>query len=93
MKTLNLEVPDEVYAAFEQMAAACGRSLEALALESLAQLVPTPGPLPTPGERQAARELLRRHMGALSSGDPHSGDNERIDADLAREYANTHEED
>jgi hypothetical protein len=33
----------------------------------------------------------RRYAGAIHSGDPHSADNDRIDADLAREYLNTHE--
>jgi len=84
-------VPDQLYEAFEHAAAARGRSVEALALESLAQLVPTARPPMTPAERRAARELLRRHCGAVNSGDPHFGDNERIDADLAREYASTHE--
>lgn len=93
MKTLTLEVPDQVYEAFEQMAATCGSSLEALAAESLARVAPPPRPPLTPAERRAERELLRRHSGAVNSGDPHSGDNERIDADLAREYAKTHEED
>lgn len=28
----------------------------------------------------------RRHFGSVHSGDPRSADNDRIDADLAREY-------
>lgn len=35
--------------------------------------------------------LVERHFGTLDSGDPDSGNNEKIDADLAREYADTHE--
>jgi len=35
---------------------------------------------------------LKRHMGRANSGDPDSANNERIDADLGREYGNTHEE-
>lgn len=35
----------------------------------------------------------RRFFGAWDSGDEHSADNERIDADLAREYGGTHEAD
>ena len=42
-------------------------------------------------ERAQAKARLKRFAGAVNSGDPHSADNERIDADLAREYANTHE--
>jgi len=33
----------------------------------------------------------RRHAGAFDSGDPHGSDNDRIDADLAREYGDDHE--
>ena len=92
MKTLTFEVPDELLEAFEQMAAKYGRSVEAIALECLAKHAPKPRSELTAEERRAARERLRRHMGAVNSGDPHSADNERIDADLAREYGSTHEE-
>ena len=40
----------------------------------------------TDAERRAALAALRRFSGAVDSGDLHSADNERIDADLAREY-------
>ena len=93
MKTLTIEVPDELYQAFEQTAAREGRRLDALTLEFLAEYARHGCPQPTAEERRAARELLRCHMGAVDSGDSHSGDNERIDADLAREYSSTHEED
>ena len=45
----------------------------------------------TEEEKQVARERFRQLAGALDSGDPHSADNERIDADLARSYADNHE--
>ena len=35
---------------------------------------------------------LRRHFGAVRSGDPRSADNERIDDDLGRSYADSHAE-
>ncbi len=35
---------------------------------------------------------ISRFFGAWSSGDPDSADNERIDANLAREYGATHDE-
>ncbi len=41
--------------------------------------------------READKEFIRRFAGALNSGNPRSGDNEQIDADLAREYESTHE--
>lgn len=37
-------------------------------------------------DRQAARDQFRRHAGAVSLGLTTGADNERIDADLAREY-------
>lgn len=42
-------------------------------------------------ERAQAKARLKSFAGAVNSGDPLSADNDRIDADLAREYANTHE--
>lgn len=46
----------------------------------------------TPEERAAARARLKRHFGRGHSGDRNAADNDRIDADLAHEYANTHED-
>ncbi len=40
-------------------------------------------------ELSVAREQLMHYAGAVDSGDPRSADNDRIDADLAREYAHT----
>jgi hypothetical protein len=34
---------------------------------------------------------LRRHFGSVHSGNSRSADNERIDADLARAYADSHD--
>jgi hypothetical protein len=55
----------------------------------LAQL---PGQRTDEDERITLARLLP-FCGAVSSGDPHSADNDRIDADLAAEYAATHDED
>ena len=35
---------------------------------------------------------IREMFGSWSSGNPHSSDNEQIDADLARAYADTHDD-
>ncbi|MCA1626125.1 MAG: hypothetical protein LC768_16170 [Acidobacteria bacterium] len=43
-------------------------------------------------EAQLAEERFARHFGAISSGNPRSADNEQIDADLAREYGATHDD-
>ena len=34
---------------------------------------------------------LRRHFGTIHGGDPRAADNERIDADLARAYGESHD--
>jgi hypothetical protein len=41
--------------------------------------------------RAQAKARLKSFAGAVNSGDPGSADNERIDADLAREYGDPHE--
>jgi len=92
MRTLTFGVPDRVYEAFEQMAASRGRSVEAIARELLTKTAPGRSPKATPKRRRAGLARLMRFAGCVSSGDPQSSDNERIDADLAREYANDHED-
>jgi hypothetical protein len=37
-------------------------------------------------ERRQALQDLMKHAGAVQTGNPHDGDNEKIDADLANEY-------
>lgn len=90
--TLELEVADEVYEALGQMAAKQGQPIEDLVLEWRARYGPRPRPKLSDAQRRAARKRLLRFAGSVNSGDPHSADNEKIDADLAREYASTHEE-
>jgi hypothetical protein len=46
----------------------------------------------SPADAADAWERLRRHAGIFDGGDPHASDNDRIDADLAREYGSTPEE-
>jgi len=92
MKTLTFEVPDSLYEACQEMAAKCHRRVEEVALEWLAEQAAAQRPTLAGEERHAARRQFRRFFGAVDSGDPHSGDNDRIDADLAREYGSTHEE-
>lgn len=91
-KTLTFEIQDEIYEAAQQMAAKYGRTTEEMILEWLARHRPKPRPQLSEEESRAAMERLLRHAGAANSGDPRSADNERIDADLAREYGSTHEE-
>ncbi len=51
-----------------------------------------PQPLLSEAEKQLAEERFARWIGSVSSGDVRSADNERIDADLARAYATTHDD-
>lgn len=92
MKTLTFQVSDEVYEACQQIAVQYGRTEEEVLLEWLATRAKKKRPQLTEEESRAAWERLLRHAGAVSSGDPSSADNDRIDADLAREYGSTHEE-
>ncbi|MCS6863309.1 MAG: hypothetical protein NZT92_23625 [Abditibacteriales bacterium] len=94
MKTLTFQVTDELYEAFQQIAAKNGRMVEEVALEWLAKrAAQRRRPQLTEEERQAARERFRRrHAGAVNLGYATGADNESIDADLAREYGSTHEE-
>jgi hypothetical protein len=91
-KTLTYDVPEELYEAFDHIARRDGKSTEQVALEYLARRAAERRPKLSEEERQAARDRLLRYAGAVNSGDPNSADNERIDADLAREYTRTHED-
>jgi hypothetical protein len=89
---LTFQVSDEVYEACQQIATQYGRTEEEVVLEWLAKRAKKKRPKLTEEESRAAWERLLRHAGAVSSGDPRSADNDRIDADLAREYGSSHEE-
>lgn len=91
MKSITLQVPDEVYEACQQMARKYKRTVEECVLEFLRKYGPKPRPQLTEEERRAAQERFRQHIGAVSLGHPTGADNESIDADLAREYSSTHE--
>lgn len=90
--TLSFEIPDEIYGWIKDLAVKMGKPVETVALEYLLRMQPAPLPQLTEEERRQAQERMRRHSGSVSSGDPHSADNDRIDADLARAYADNHEE-
>jgi len=91
MKTLTFQLPEELWIAFEEIAAREGRSAEAVSLEWLAKHAPKTHALGQE-EAESADERFRRHFGVVNSGNPHSADNEQIDTDLTKEYGDTHEE-
>ena len=96
-QTLTLELSDEVYTIIQRHAEMAGTSLSqwiAMMLEQRYGRLPDGQrvrPQRTEAEKQAARERFERHFGEVDLGYATGVDNEQIDADLAREYAATHE--
>jgi len=86
MKTITLQVPDEVYEACLHMAQKYGRSAEEWVMEFLLKHAPVSLQRSDDEQRKAARERLRPYAGAQSLGYPTGVDNESIDTDLASEY-------
>lgn len=86
-KTIAIELPDELDEVFRRQAAATGRTADELAAEWVVRHRPRPRRRPDDPTRIAALERLRRHAGAVNSGNRRSADNPAIDADLAGEAA------
>jgi hypothetical protein len=70
----------------ERIAARTGQPPEEIIAETKAKIRAVMRPPLSEEERLAARKRMEAFFGVFDSGDPHSADNERIDADLAREY-------
>ena len=90
---LTVELKDVVFDAIQRQAKATGASPAQVAGAALERSFLSPhGKIDTRSEveKQAARERFERHIGEISVGT--GADNESIDADLAREYASTHED-
>lgn len=93
-QVLTIELSDDVYAAIQRQADEAHISPAQVAATLLEQRF---GRLHrnrlarSDAELQAARERFERHFGAIDLGSPTGIDNESIEADLAREYTNTHE--
>jgi hypothetical protein len=93
-RALTIELSTETYATLWQEAEARGTSAEDLAATVLEE---TYGVHETFSGRpsslgDAARQRFERHFGEIDLGRATGADNPGIDADLAREYANDHEE-
>lgn len=89
---LHPNIPNEIFALLQQLALQQTTTVKELAGEWVARYGSKPVPQLSEVERQAAWAQLQQHIGAVSLGYPTGADNESIDADLAREYASTHEE-
>ena len=93
-QTLTVELNDQVYEKIRAQAAAAGTSPTQVAVAALEQRfngTHKPGDNRTEAEKKAANERFERHFGSVDLGYPIGTDNEQIDADLAREYGDTHE--
>jgi hypothetical protein len=89
---LTLELSDHVFTAIRQKAETAGvppeHLIAALLEQQLGQVFKS---LLTEAEKEGARARFEQHFAKLGSDYAAQVDNESIDADLAREYANTHE--
>ncbi|MGB7417410.1 MAG: hypothetical protein WA902_24650 [Thermosynechococcaceae cyanobacterium] len=82
---LSLEIGDDTFAAFQRQANAAGLSVAEWIMVSLdSQKVPLADAKP---DTEVARQKFRRHAGVISLGYATGADNEEIDADLAKAYA------
>ena len=84
-QTLILELSDEVYTTIQGQAESAGTSPAHWLATALEQQY---------GPRHAwhaARVRFEQHFGEVDVPDATGADNEQIDADLAREYSDTHE--
>ena len=90
---LTLEISEQVFVAIQRQAAAIGVAPERLAATLIEQRFTQIPELPVDeAERERARARFERHFGTLSLHNGTSLDNESIDVDLAREYANIDED-
>ncbi len=87
---ITITLPDEVAGPLSEVARTRGQTLEEFASESLAKSVPHAKEADAASVAQAEKRFAR-WIGSVSLGHPSGSDNESIDADLAREYASTHE--
>ena len=95
---LMVELSDAAYAALQLRAHDAAQSLATTAAAALEQHFGAPDGVgvnrcpATEAEKKAARERFERHFGEVNLGHATGADNEGIDADLARAYADSHEE-
>jgi len=88
-QVLTLELSDTDYAEIRQRAELAGVTITECAISSLKEHKQLIKPkLQNEAEKQAARQRFRRHAGSINLGYATGADNESIDADLAKAYAN-----
>ena len=96
-QTLILELSEEVYTIIQRQAEVAGTSpahwLAMILEQQYSRVHAGQSALTrhTAAEQHAARARFERHFGEVDLADATGADNEQIDAELAREYADTHE--
>jgi hypothetical protein len=80
------EVESAIRTTAERSAARTGESPDEVFADIRARLRATPTTTLSAEEVAAADARFRALFGSVDSGEPYSADNDRIDADLAREY-------
>jgi hypothetical protein len=88
-QVLTVKLNDNIFIAIQQQAEIKGISPELLSANLLEQHFKQ---TLNEAEREAKRERFENHFGEISVSYQMDVSNESIDADLAREYANNHEE-
>jgi hypothetical protein len=93
---LTIEMSDWAYEALVREASARGTTRPVVAASTLEQRIAEGNGAHrtdmTEAEIEESRLRFERHFGEVNVPDPKGCDNEQIDADLAREYANDYED-
>lgn len=85
---LTLEISDEVYADLQRKANAVGISITEWIVTVLSRQGGTfSSTMLSPERQEEARQKFKSHAGAISLGHATGVDNQEIDTDLARAYA------
>ncbi|HEY3322659.1 MAG TPA: hypothetical protein VGP72_19545 [Planctomycetota bacterium] len=82
--TISCRLPEELYSVLAKKAAAQRRPVDDVIVEYLARHTAKPRSA-TPATRKGKRRL-RKYLGVCKVDDSHAADNDRIDAELAKEY-------
>ncbi|MDX2243037.1 MAG: hypothetical protein NW224_20345 [Leptolyngbyaceae cyanobacterium bins.302] len=92
-QTLTLELSDSIFTAIRQRAEQMGIPPEHLVADLVEQnFFQASKTFSVPADQDIARLNFERHFGMLDFDGEISVTNESMDADLAKEYASTHEE-
>ncbi|MEJ7708514.1 MAG: hypothetical protein WKF84_01325 [Pyrinomonadaceae bacterium] len=89
-QTITITLPNEIYQPLADAALREGQTIEELTVARLARTITAHS---APHADGAGRKRVSDFIGVWDSGNLNSAGNEQIDADLAREYGNTHEDD